>query len=117
MIEQYFMLIVSLNFLIAIISQVFESDLAMSLSNNYTQKCEMNVDADYFLRFFKLRENDELFILVGSKKDSIENETDDLRGMVSAIKSEFKNEVKELRTEIKDINSKMDIMMEMMRKK
>ena len=31
----------------------------------------MNVDADYFLRFFQLRNNDELFLLVGSIKDNL----------------------------------------------
>ena len=68
------MLIVSLNFLIAIISEVFESDLANVYINDYTQKCEMNVEADYILRFFKLRGNDEIYILTGSLKDKIEDD-------------------------------------------
>lgn len=55
LIEQFFMLIVFLNFLIAIISQVYEQDMVNSLSNQYTQKCEMNLEVDHIMRFFYFR--------------------------------------------------------------
>ena len=51
MLQQYFMLIVLLNFLIAIISQAYENDLAMSVQNEYRQKCEMNLEAFFLLEF------------------------------------------------------------------
>ena len=49
MVHQYFMLIVFLNFLIAIVSQVYENDLAKTLQNDYTQKAEMNLEAEHLL--------------------------------------------------------------------
>ena len=60
----------------------------------------MNVDADYFLRFFKLRQNDELFILVGSKKDNNENESDDLHGIICATRQYQQEETIKIKEEI-----------------
>ena len=55
MIEIYFLLIVFLNFLIAIISQVYEEDLAMKIQRDYRQKSEMNLETDLVLTFFGLK--------------------------------------------------------------
>ena len=51
MVNIYFNLIVYLNFLIAIISQVYQNDMDMVLPNEYRQKVEMNLEAEYLLNF------------------------------------------------------------------
>ena len=54
MIHQFFLLIVYLNFFIANISQVYDYDLANTIQNEYTQKAQMNREAEPILRFLGL---------------------------------------------------------------
>ena len=55
MLEQFFMMIVLLNFLVAIISQVYEEDMVMETQNTYSQRCEMNLEVDEVLRLSGFR--------------------------------------------------------------
>ena len=88
----------------------------MSLSNNYTQKCEMNLEVDFLLRFFCFRRLDNLFILTGSIKDSIEDDTKEWQGFTQKMRIYQKQETALIKDEmaknvdsIKDeINSKID---------
>ena len=98
-----------LNFLIAIISQVYEQDLVMSLSNNYTQKCEMNLEVDFLLRFFYFRRLDDLFILTGSIKDSIEDDTEEWQGFIQKMRIYQKQETALIKEEMaKNVDSIKD---------
>ena len=46
----------------------------------------MNVEVDHLLRFFYFRENDDLFILTGSKSDNAEEETEEWHGFIQKIR-------------------------------
>ena len=87
MFHLYFMLIVFLNFLIAIISQVYEQDLVMSLQNEYTQKAQMNLEIEYFLKFWGYQSRHDFYILAGAVEDKIEKpDQQELSGIVLKIK-------------------------------
>ena len=85
MFQQYFLLIVLLNFLIAIISQVYEYDQLMSINNIYTQKCEMNREVDYQLRFYGLRRNYEMYLLRASIEDLVDQGEEEWSGLVKKM--------------------------------
>ena len=70
--HQYFMLIVFMNFLIAIISQVYEDDLANTYQNEYTQRAEMNLEAEQLLTFLGFMQKYNLYILTGDINDIVD---------------------------------------------
>ena len=89
MLQQYFMLIVLLNFLIAIVSQAFEKNLAATLVNTYAQRIEQYLEADNWMRFEGRRLDEELYILTGSVKDTIADDIggeDDWNGFIAQTK-------------------------------
>ena len=51
MLHQWFMNIVFLNFLIAIVSQVYEDDMSATLQNEYRQRIEMNLETENILYY------------------------------------------------------------------
>ena len=102
------MLIVFLNFLIAIVSQVYENDLAKTLQNEYTQKAEMNLETEHLLTSLGFMEEQNFFILTGSKKDKIDSNLDEWQGFVSQIKQNQKQETAALRFEMRAIKSDID---------
>ena len=77
----------------------------MSLCNNYTQKCEMNVEVDHLLRFFYFRELDELFILTGSstdKKDDADEEGEEWQGFIQKVREFQQEETEDIKKYLKE---------------
>ena len=84
--NQFLNLIILLNFLIAVISQVYDSVVADQKLLLYTHRAEMNREYYMIKRFFD--ENVEFKILVFSIDKSLaEGEADDWVGFVQAIKN------------------------------
>ena len=108
MIHQYFLHIVFMNFLIAIISQVYENDLANTLQNEYTQKAEMNLEAEQLLTFIGFMEKYFLYILTGDKKDVVDENLKEWQGYVAQIKQNQKHESERLEKKITSVEEKIE---------
>ena len=77
------MMIVLLNFLVAIISQVYEEDMVMETQNTYKQRCEMNLEVDEVLRLLGFRQTQDLYILSANfTEEDNANEGEEWQGYV-----------------------------------
>ena len=74
MVNQYILLIVLMNFLIAIISQVYEDDMTNKLENEYVQKAEMNLESQQVLSTIHLIKKYSFYILSGPKQDKADED-------------------------------------------
>ena len=108
MIHQFFLLIVYLNFFIANISQVYDYDLANTIQNEYTQKAQMNREAEPILRFLGLITCFEFYILTGAVKDTLDENLEDLQGIVVQLKQNQKHESAALAAKIDKVDTKID---------
>ena len=61
----------------------------------------MNLETDLFLRYFRVRENHELYILTGSIKDQIKIEEDEWQGFIQNMKDYQKGETKKILEEVR----------------
>ena len=101
------MLIVMLNFLIAVISQVYEEDLDAASETNYLQKSMMNLESEHLMFFLCLRERRQFFILTGAIKDNFE-QNEEWHGLIQKIKSNHKIETSKIEDKIKALEQRID---------
>ena len=66
----YIMVIMMLNFLIAIISQSYENVMSQQIVFQYQQKVEMNEECLMILNYFKFLENFTILAIVSEVTDS-----------------------------------------------
>jgi hypothetical protein len=97
--NQFLMLIILLNFLIAIISQSYDAVMAKATNNVYAQRCRLNRDYRIvvnFRRWFTQVPSEVLILTANSFTD--ESQGDEWLGFVKTIKLSVKAEVSSMRS-------------------
>ena len=92
--NEFFNLIVLLNFLIAIISQSYDEVMGKSTANKYQSRCSINLEILQLIDFFKYKgESREtmLYLVANAAHSDIGNE---FQGFVKSIKGAIKQENK-----------------------
>ena len=100
--HKYFLHIVFMNFLIAIISQVYENDLANTYQNEYTQRAEMNLEAEQLLTFLGFMKKYSLYVLTADVNDVVDENLKEWQGYVAQIKQNQRHESERLQRMIND---------------
>ena len=67
----------------------------------------MNLEVDIILRFFKLRDLDELFILTGSKDDE-QDEGDEWQGFIQKMRGYQQEETSKIDKKLQKMEHKID---------
>lgn len=92
MFQQCFSIMIFLNFLIGLISQSYEDDLCMASWYDYTQRMELNLEAEHVLHFFG-RVRYQFWFLTGAIQDDIDDLIhDEWQGFVQQIRYNQKKE-------------------------
>ena len=92
------MIIMLLNFLIAIISQVFERVSGEKMQMDYKIRAQQNLEVARYRAFWNDEDNRDFFILA-SPNDAAEKSAGEWQGMVKSIKKNFNNMVKLLKVQ------------------
>ena len=112
--NEFFNLIVLLNFLIAIISQSYDEVMGKETVNKYQSRCSINLeiaqlqDAMIFKnQEFKMETNTMLYLVATAAHSEHGNE---FQGFVKTIQGAIKQENKQLKDELKKIMPGQDVM-------
>ena len=81
------MLIILLNFLIAIISQSYEMVMAKTTENTYRHRCELNAECYSILKIFNQLDYFDTLIIYSKVENIAEQAQTEWLGFVTTIKS------------------------------
>ena len=82
--NQWFIFIILLNFIIAIISHSYDSVMAKATKFRYLQRADMNLECRIVMKFFSLLNKMDQFVLAAHQEEE-EQEDDEFGGFVKTI--------------------------------
>lgn len=91
--NSFFINVIMMNFLIAIVFSSYDAVMSNSIQNRYSQKCEMNRECRLMLKFLGLNPRRDVFIL--SANTTVDE--DKWNGLVKTVKDSIKTEIHSLR--------------------
>lgn len=97
--NQWFIFIILLNFVIAIISQSYDSVMLKSVQNKYFQRTQLNQECRLVLKSLKVKERMDQFILTANIEDDLA-QADEWLGFTQTIKNFVKGENKSLKSQL-----------------
>lgn len=90
--NQFFNLIILLNFLIAIVSQSYDRVISESINYQYSHKSELNEETQRFFKVFRKPARFDIMCIVSSHEDDV-NKADEILGLSYTIKDYVKKSV------------------------
>ena len=98
MLNQFFILVILLNFLIAIICQSYDEVLSKQIVTKYTKKCELNRECRLLLKTLGSLPRFESFVLTANVFASLELQ--EWQGYVQTIRSFVSTQNKQVREQV-----------------